>query len=917
MNIIRKDGTIEVYPIDPSNKESKWVFARDTVESIKTELSAEYNLKKNTWDVIRKKSVFRYKSLWEDKRYSANSWGSVVLNNILPNSPFTYPKSIFTLRDCIDAGLNNSIEGIVLDYFAGSGTTGHAVINLNREDGGQRKFILIEMAQYFDTVLLPRIKKITFTPEWKEGKPKRLATKEEAGRSPRIVKVIRLESYEDTLNNIAFEADASQRAMEFEDYLLQYMLKWETRKSETLLNVEKLTRPFSYNLNVHRDGETKTRAVDLPETFNYLLGLSVQKRQVLNDGGKHYLSYLGTTREGRTVAVIWRDTEGWKEKDYKHDKEFVAGGGINMPRPRQQPAGHSAAPGIAQYTKLENRLVLLSWLNDLLGYKRNKDLLADTKSAAEGFDASGSSFLIHHLFARGSRVKIPIEDLERYDENIRLHLASINRGRTEPITLRYFQYLATLYTEIVLDRYFNHCTQLLADLNAYVHERNIAKFPGEAPDEVFAESDLAKLAFWMATGSGKTLLLHLNYHQFIHYNKEALDNILLITPNEGLSEQHTAELAASGIPVRRFDPNHSGLFTNKGNTVQVIEITKLVEEKKGGGVSVSVEAFEGRNLIFVDEGHKGSGGEAWRGYRDALGVVGFTFEYSATFGQALSAVRNDPLTIEYGKAIVFDYSYRYFYGDGYGKDFRILNLKEDTRNDQAEILLLGNLLSFYEQQHVFQEHAGQLRPYNIEKPLWVFVGSTVNAVYSENKEKRSDVLTVARFLHHVLENRRGWVVKGIEKLLAGKSGLTTQGTERMDIFAGRYEALRETGLTPQALYADILKRIFCADAGGGLHVCDIRGSAGELALKVAGAEKYFGLIYIGDTSEFKKLVETDGAGIVLEEDAISSSLFEDINRPDSHVHILIGAKKFMEGWNSWRVSNMGLLNIGRQEGSQI
>ena len=81
----------------------------------------------------------------------------------------------------------------------------------------------------------------------------------------------------------------------------------------------------------------------------------------------------------------------------------------------------------------------------------------------------------------------------------------------------------------------------------------------------------------------------------------------------------------------------------------------------------------------MDEGHKGSGGEAWRGYREALGETGFTFEYSATFGQALSAARNDPLTAEYGKSIYFDYSYRYFYSDGFGKDFRILNLQEDSR----------------------------------------------------------------------------------------------------------------------------------------------------------------------------------------------------------------------------------------------
>ncbi|MCG6533624.1 MAG: site-specific DNA-methyltransferase, partial [Syntrophales bacterium LBB04] len=235
--------------------------------------------------------------------------------------PYCHPISFY--QTLLGAAAPDNRQ-IVLDFFAGSGTSGHAVINLNREDGGRRKFILVEMAQYFDTVLLPRIKKVTFSPEWKDGTPKRMATAEEAERSPRIVKAIRLESYEDALNNIAFDDASGQQAMQFEDYLLQYMLQWETRQSETLLNVEKLAKPFSYQLHIHRDGETRAQAVDLPETFAYLLGLYVQKRQALNDNDRRYLVYRGATREGRKVAVIWRETEGWKEKDYKRDKEFVA-----------------------------------------------------------------------------------------------------------------------------------------------------------------------------------------------------------------------------------------------------------------------------------------------------------------------------------------------------------------------------------------------------------------------------------------------------------------------------------------------------------------------------------------------------------------------------------------------------------------
>jgi len=587
-----------------------------------------------------------------------------------------------------------------------------------------------------------------------------------------------------------------------------------------------------------------------------------------------------------------------------------------MPRvARTQLAQVASTIGTQQYFKLEERLVLLAWLNDLFGYPRNCNLLADMKEAAEGFDASGRSFVYHRLIARGDKVKIAPADLARYDDNIRGHLQAMNARRPEPITLRYFQYLAALYTEVFLDRYFHRRAEMLRSLNTFVGERNTKRLAGEPLDAAFMEADLRKLAFWMATGSGKTLIMHLNYQQFLTYNTQPLDNILLITPNEGLSNQHLAELAASGIPARRFNLNESGLSLAAKNTIRVIEITKLVEEKRGGGVSVPVEAFEGNNLIIVDEGHKGSGGEAWRKFRDALGDTGFTFEYSATFGQALTAARNDQLTAEYGKAIAFDYSYHYFYGDGYGKDFRVLNLKQETTEEQTETLLLGNLLSFYEQQLVFEEQAEALRPYNLERPLWVFVGSTVNAVYTKDKRKRSDVLTVVLFLHHILENKRSWAVRAIKKLLEGKTGLTTP--DGQDVFAGKFAYLRKCDLLPEETYQDILATVFHSPTGGGLHLCNIRGSAGELGLKASGAEGYFGLIYIGDTSDFKKLVESDGAKITLEEDAISDSLFDGIGRLDTFIDILIGAKKFMEGWNSWRVSNMGLLNIGRQEGSQI
>jgi len=322
INVEREGGLIEVYPIDSQGVERKWVFARETVESIVDELEAKIDRRTGKWDIIRTKSHFNYKTVWTDSKYSANSYGSRILNEILPGNAFTFPKSIYTVRDSVDASLKNRNHGLILDYFAGSGTTGHAVINLNREDGGRRKFILVEMADYFDTVLLPRIKKVIFSPEWKDGKPKRMATQEEVERSPRIAKYIRIESYEDALNNIEFDEASGQQALKFDDYLIKYMLKWETRASETMLNVEKLACPFSYKLHIHAEGQTREKVVDIPETFNYLLGVHVQTRRVYDDDGRRYLVYRGRI-DHRQIVVIWRETEGWQKADLERDKNFV------------------------------------------------------------------------------------------------------------------------------------------------------------------------------------------------------------------------------------------------------------------------------------------------------------------------------------------------------------------------------------------------------------------------------------------------------------------------------------------------------------------------------------------------------------------------------------------------------------------
>jgi adenine-specific DNA-methyltransferase len=279
------------------------------------------------------------------------------LTNLFGDVRYPYPKPVGLVRFFIKAMTYFSPEGIVLDFFAGSGTTGQAVINLNREDGGRRKYILVEMGEYFDTVLVPRIKKVVYSKDWKDGKP---VSRE---GSSHMFKVIRLESYEDTLNNlepkrteqqnrVLFPADPdaySKRKSFREDYMLHYMLDVESRGSPSLLNLDRFEDPFSYKLNIATGtaGETKPTVVDLVETFNYLIGLRVKTMH--HTGGVWVVT--GTNPQGERVLILWRNIketdndklddwfqkQGYNTKDQEYDVIYVNGDNNleNLKKPEQ------------------------------------------------------------------------------------------------------------------------------------------------------------------------------------------------------------------------------------------------------------------------------------------------------------------------------------------------------------------------------------------------------------------------------------------------------------------------------------------------------------------------------------------------------------------------------------------------------
>ena len=558
-------------------------------------------------------------------------------------------------------------------------------------------------------------------------------------------------------------------------------------------------------------------------------------------------------------------------------------------------------------------LVLFQYILSLFEAGSLGDLCEGMKaSQLEGFDEDNVSRFHNHLVNRlFERQALPHDILLQYDQNIVSHTLRISRRR-EGFRWKYFQYMALLFTEIYLDKYFQSSDNFLKNLNDFVTQFNRDKESGEQV-ESYTPEDLNKIAFWQATGSGKTLIMHVNILQYHHYLKKygrqnEVNRTILLTPNEGLSEQHRKEFQLSGLDAEFFNKDAIGLF--RSNAIEIIDVHKLKEES--GEKTVGVDCFEGNNLVLVDEGHRGAGGEEWMDKRNRLCEQGFSFEYSATFGQAMKASGKKDMLQQYAKCIVFDYSYKYFYRDGYGKEYSILNLAEDRYEEQRNLYLTACLLSFYQQLLIYDEHERAFSPFLLEEPLWVFVGSKVTAVRTERGNKVSDVVDILLFLNGFLKHAQQ-SVEYIDRLLTGTSQLND--TQGRDLFAGRFTYLIEKKMSDQDVYADIRRLVFnCVTSEAQMHLDNLKGAQGEIGLRL-GDNEYFGVINVGDDRELLRLCEQNG--LLASDKDFSDSLFHQLSEKHSPVKILIGSKKFTEGWNSWRVSTMGLMNMGKSEGSEI
>jgi tetratricopeptide (TPR) repeat protein len=277
--------------------------------------------------------------------------------------------------------------------------------------------------------------------------------------------------------------------------------------------------------------------------------------------------------------------------------------------------------------ELSKQLILFRYILKQFGYEEFEVLREEFNNKEQGVSATGYTYFASLLMSNSDKL-IDDRAIQGYDEAIQLYEKRLRENRAEPFfSFKYYQWFALLFTEYFFDIYHNNKDLLINALNEYLEaDSNFREV------EKFTENDLKKLAYWMATGSGKTLLMHCNYWQITRYNKD-WENIILITPNEGLSRQHYESLTESGIPAKLYSGSEESLKTKEGE-ILILEITKLVKNKEGEGISVDVDYFsESRNLVFIDEGHKGSKSEeqTWKSLREYLtrGKDSFTFEYSA------------------------------------------------------------------------------------------------------------------------------------------------------------------------------------------------------------------------------------------------------------------------------------------------
>ena len=299
-----------VYPKKDDGSSGRWYLGYEKLKTMPNDLKAVLQTNGDYFIYYKRRpnKGVQPTTIWVDAKYSATEHGTALIKKLFKeHNIFSYPKSIYAVEDCLKvSGLDE--DSYALDFFAGSGTTAHAVINLNREDDGNRRYILVEMGEYFDTVTQPRVQKVIFSDKGKDGKPQA-----DGKGISQIFQYLKLEQYEDTLNNIDTDQN-TEGLLELLDLPNEKLRYWLQRGamqagSPALLRVEAFQKPFDYHLDVIRENERQETKVDLVTTFNYLLGIDVTQYYYEQHQSRTYIIVTGKKR-GQNYCIVWRNFDG-------------------------------------------------------------------------------------------------------------------------------------------------------------------------------------------------------------------------------------------------------------------------------------------------------------------------------------------------------------------------------------------------------------------------------------------------------------------------------------------------------------------------------------------------------------------------------------------------------------------------------
>ena len=447
------------------------------------------------------------------------------------------------------------------------------------------------------------------------------------------------------------------------------------------------------------------------------------------------------------------------------------------------------------------------------------------------------------LYDPEQTLQLPVEPLERIQD----FLDDYNYLTGQTFKLRYYQVLALLFTEC-----------FFADQQSDGYDQNSR------------QETQRMLAYWMATGSGKTLVMHLNILQYLHHfcqKDNARLQIFLTTPLANLIKQHEREL----------EPYIRQLNENYHNRIElIIDTTQGLLQKEDDYFHLPDDS-EICRLILVDEAHIGltskESGKFRELRRSRLNVGNsFLFEYSATFHNLATELQP-----EYDKATIYRYDYARFYSDGYGKDHFFKPIAEDTVVDESEEKIKDNLDEC-------------LRV--MEKKLQIFNNVQKDEQYDNDLTAHRPLMA---FMGHTVENPKK----------EGKDDEVSDIQKVLDYLAALSDSERQK-----------FRSIFGGDIIGPLTVARKPDSNSELLLSYGEGEKW-GMINVGDATSFYNSIENNSIVTRVEEIENPNLHFENLDNETSPINVLIGSRKFAEGWNSYRLSVIGLINLGSSKGNLI